>query len=202
MKIRLLKGHKGEKHVTYNILFDILGDHWHYLKYQLLQRIIKLFLSDTDLPRKIKEYQDDLDAFKANKMRDLTNNIKSKQISTGEMTVELTVEDMWLDVPIHHFEYQVKLLFQDNDKSLQDITVSLSSMHVTWSVSKEIALLITRSKFDSDMLKAIGVVSLKVGSTIIFNNEDLQDNMTFDSALLRAIQFPTPISALLFFFLK
>ena len=120
----------------------------------------------------MKEYQDDLDAFKANKMRDLTNKIKSKQISTGEMTVELTVEDMWLDVPIHHFEYQVKLLFQDNDKSLQDITVSLSSMHVTWSVSKEIAFLITRSKFDSDMLKAIGVVSLNVGSTIIFNNED------------------------------
>ena len=199
LRIRPLKGHKSlpdEKDVTYNKLFDILDDYWHYLKYQLLQRIIEVFLSDTDLPRKVKKYQDDLAAFKATKMRDLANMIKSKQMYPGEMTVELRVEEMWLDVPIQHFEHQVKLLFQDNDKSLRDITVSLSSMHVTWSVSKEIDLLITRSKFNSEMLKAIGVFSLKVGSTIIFSNEDLQDNMTLDSALLRAVQYGGPLSAI------
>ena len=199
LRLRLLKGYKSlpdEAHVTYNKLFDILDDHWHYLKYQLLQRIVDVFLSDTDLPRKVKEYQDDLAAFKATKMRDLANKIKSKQTYQGEMTVELRVEEMWLDVPIQHFEYQVQLLFQDNDKSLRDITVSLSSMHITWNVSKEIALLITRSKFNSKMLKAIGVISLKVGNIIIFNNEDLQGNMTFDSALLAAVQFGNPLSAI------
>ena len=103
---------------------------------------------------------------------------------------------MWLDVTLEHFEYLVKLLFPEYNEFLKVIAVNGGSLYVTWSVSEEIAILIKRSKIDSKLLKAIGVISLTVGNIVVFNNEDSQDDMTFDSALLKAVQSDGPLSGI------
>ena len=184
-------------YVTYERVFNILHTHWHYLKYRLLERIIKNFLSDTNLPDQFQRYQDDMTAFKkSTKMKDLADFIMSKQSTPCEVSVALKVEEAWLDVTLEHFELVVNLLFEEYDESLQDIVVQKSSMYVTWSVSEKIAsLIVTRCGFESNVLKAIGVISIKVGTNVVFNNEYSQDYMTFDSALLRAVQSGGPFSA-------
>ena len=184
--------------ITYNRVFNILRRHWHYLKYRLLQRIICNFLFDTDLPVQLKKYENDMTAFKkSTKMKDLADFIKSKQSTAGEVPVALKVKEAWLDVTVEHFEFLVKLLFKEYDESLQDIVVEKGSMYVTWSVSEKIAsFIITRCRFDSNVLKAIGVISLSVGTNVVFNNEYSQDNMTFDSALSRAVECSGPLSAI------
>ena len=184
--------------ITCDKVFNILRRHWHYLKYRLLQRIIHNFLFDTDLPVQLQEYEDDMTAFKkSTKMKDLADFVKSKQSTTGEVPVALKVKEAWLDVTLEHFEFLVKLLFKEYDESLQDIVVQKSSMYVTWSVSEKIAnLIITRCGFDSNVLNAIGVISLSVGTNVVFSNEYSQDDMTFDSTLLRAVESGGPLSAI------
>ena len=182
--------------ITYNRVFDILHTHWHYLKCRLLERLIHNFLSDTELPVEVQKYQDEMKAFKeSTKMKDLADVVKAKQNIPGKEQVVLKVKEMWLDVTLE-LEFLVKLLFQEYDESLQNIVVRKGSMHVTWSVSKEIAVLITRSKFDIEVLIAIGVISLTVGTIVVLNYENSQDDMTFDSALLRAVKSGGPLSAI------
>ena len=184
--------------ITYDKVFDILRRHWHYLKYRLLQRIIHNFLFDTDLPVQLQQYHDDITAFKkSTKMKDLADFVKSKQSTAGEVPVALKVKEVWLDVTLEHFEFLVKLLFKEYDESLQNIVVQKGSMYVTWIISEKIAsLIITRCEFDSNVLKAVGVILLSVGTNVVFNNEYSQDDMTFDSALLRAVESGGPLSAI------
>ena len=179
--------------ITYNKLFNILDDHWNYLNCRLLQRIVEEFLSDTNLPYKVQKYQDNLETFKTTKMRVLVDKIKSKQDIPGKVKITLKVKKTWLDVTLNHFEFLVNLLFKEYDESLHDIVVKEGSMYITWRVSKEIANLITRSRFDSRELKAIGVISLTVNTAIVFNYEESQDHMNFDSALLEVIQSGGPL---------
>ena len=186
-----------EAEITCNKLFDILNDHWNYLNCLLLQRIVQNFLSDTELPAKVQKYQEDLAAFQeSTKMKSLVDKIKSKQTSTGNIQIALKVKKMWLDVSLKHFNFLVKLLFQEYDKSLQNIAVTLGCMHVIWTVSKDIASLIKRAKYSSEELKAVGVISLTVGKHIIFHCEDSQDDMTFDTALLKAVHCGNSVSAI------
>ena len=163
--------------ITYDKVFNILRRHWHYLKYRLLQRIIHNFLFGTDLPVQLQKYQDDMTAFKkSTKMKDLADFVKSKQSTAGEVPIALKVKEAWLDVTLEHFEFLVKLLFKEYDESLQDIFVQKGSMYVTWSVSEKIAsLIITRCGFNINVLKAIGVISLTVGTNVVFNNECIQE---------------------------
>ena len=184
--------------ITYNMLFNILDNQWHYLKCKPLKAIVEDFLSDTDLPNRVQEYQDDLASFKGStKMKDLIDNIKPNIPS--KVNVVLKVKEMWLDVTLEHFEFLVKLLFEEYADSLYVISVKKGCMCVVWGVPEVIAFFVLRvrlSKLDNEMLKAIGVISLTVGSIVVFNNEDSQDNMTFDSALLKAIQSDGPLSAI------
>ena len=63
LKIQMFQGQTrlpDEDHITYNMLFNILDCHWHFLKCQLLQRIVQKFLSDSDMPSKVQKYQNDL----------------------------------------------------------------------------------------------------------------------------------------------
>ena len=182
--------------ITYIKLFNILDNHWNYLNCLLLQRIVGEFLSDTNLPYKVQKYQDDLETFKTTKMRALVDKIKSKQDTSGKVKITLKVKKMWLDVTLKHFEYLVKLLFKEYDESLHDIVVKEGSMYITWKVSKEIAYFIIRSRVDSQELKAIGVISLTVGTDVVFNYDDSQDHITFDLALLEAVQSGGPLSAI------
>ena len=195
LKILIGEALPDESGITYDKLFNMLDNHWHYLKYQLLQRIIKRFLSDTELPYEVQKYQDDIVAFKkSTKMRDLVDNVRSKKSISGNVQVALTVEEVWLEVTLEHFEFLVKLLFQEYDKSLQIVVVQGGSLYIAWSLSK--AFLLTKSKFDYKVLRAIGVISLIVGTIVVFNNEDSQDDMTIDSGLLGAIQSGGPLSAI------
>ena len=108
-----------ETNVTYRDLFGKLEDHWHYLKFRLLQTIIHEFLFDTDLPARIQEYQDDVAAFKnSSKVKVLINMIKTKN------QVVLGVNTIWLDVTLKHFEFLMKLFLQEYDDDIVKLKYS------------------------------------------------------------------------------
>ena len=184
--------------ITYNMLFNILVNQWHYLKYKPLKAIVEDFLSDTNLPNRVQEYQDNIASFKGSvKIKDLVDNIKPNMPS--KVKVVLKVKEMWLDVTLEHFEFLVKVLFEEYADSLCVTSIKEGCMCVMWSVPEVIAFFMLTerlSKLDNEMLKAIGVISLTVGNIVVFNNEDSQDDMTFDSALLRAVQSDGPLSAI------
>ena len=184
--------------ITYNMLFNILDNHWHYLKCKPLKDIIEDFLSDTDLPNRVQEYQDDLASFKrSTKIKDFIDDIKPNKPS--KVKVVLKVKEMWRDVTFENGEFLVKLLFEEYTDYLNVTSVKEGCMCVVWSVPEVIAFFILTerlSRLENEMLKAIGVISLTVGTIVVFNNEDSQDDMTLDSALLRAVQSGGPLSAI------
>ena len=174
-----------ESDITYDTLFDKLQTKWHYLKYQLLQKIVEMFLFDTDLPDEVQNYQSDLTTFKTStKMKDLVI-IKSKGNTSEKVKVELKVQGMWLEVTIQQFEFLAKLLFQDYEDLLTDMIVKRcsTSMSITCSVSKETADLIAQLKYNHEELLLLGVISLTVEYNTLFSYNSTQDDMTFDAAL-------------------
>ena len=123
LKTLQLKGQSSlpdETDVTYDKLFDVLDTHCHYFNGLRLFKIAQNFLSDTDLPSKLKLYQNDLVAFKkSTKMKDLVVDkiIKSRENTRGMVQVTLKVEEMWLEVSLERFELLIKLLLQELKKS-------------------------------------------------------------------------------------
>ena len=201
LKTLQLKGQSSlpdETDVTYDKLFDVLDTHCHYFNGLRLFKIAQNFLSDTDLPSKLKLYQNDLVAFKkSTKMKDLVDKIiKSRENTRGMVQVTLKVEEMWLEVSLERFELLIKLLLQELKEFLQDIFVKEGCMYVVWNISKEIASLITTTMFSPILLAAIGVISLTVGTTVLYANDLTKDDLTFDIALLRAVQSGGPIPAI------
>ena len=168
--------------IIYNRVFDILHTKWDFLKCGLLQRIIRNFLSDTELWVEVQKYRHEMIAFKeSTKMKDLIDKIKQKIPS--KVKVALKVKKMWLDVKLKHFEDLVKLVFEEYADSLYVISVNEGCMCVMWSVPEVIAFFMLTerlSRLENEMLKAIGVISLTVGNIVVFNNKDSQDDMTFD----------------------
>ena len=91
LKTLRLKGQSSlpdEANVTYDKLFYVLDSHSHYFNGLRLFKIAQNFLSDTDLPSKLKLYQNDLVVFKkSTKMKDLVDKIiikaKHNRYSSG-----------------------------------------------------------------------------------------------------------------------
>ena len=124
---------------TYKKLFDTLDNNnnninWNYLNCSLLQKIVKVFLSDTELPGKVQRYQEDADAFtKSKETKDFVKEILSKQ-ENGSIQVVLIAKSIiskqQLVIQLHH-------LFEEyNEVSYYDIFVRVGNAYRNWSVSK------------------------------------------------------------------
>ena len=127
-------------------------------------------------------------------MRDLAK-LESKQNSmSGKVQVALKMNVMWLEVSLHCFEFLIKLFSQEYEE-LFCVDIREDSMFVTWSISKGSADHITRT-ISHEVLASVGIISLQVGTKVVFSNDLLQDYLTFDTALLRAVQSNGPLPAI------
>ena len=128
---------------TYKKLFDALDNNnninWHYLNCLLLQKIVEVFLSDTELPGKVQIYQEDATAFMNSKeTKDFVKEILSKQ-ENGSILLQVVliakqtqsiISKQQLEIQLHN------LIEECNEESYYDIFVRVGNVYRKWSVSE------------------------------------------------------------------
>ena len=184
-------------------LFDIIQNHFCFLNYSLLERIVNMFLKDrTTVNKLMHEYQDQLEIFKTStELQDLTKDIEQAHLSppvspaadtvstcsTGGMCrVVLTLVGSWLPNSVKNVESLMKEIFQEKQSVLTHLKVVRGSVIISYLAPEfEADFLIAKANESKYILLLLGVQKLCIGDNLVFCETS---NFSFQESLLKAVE--------------
>ena len=182
--------------LTFESLFEKIMEHTCYLNYTLLRNIVDTFLKDRPLNAQFKNYAEEVNSFMdSTTLGSLTEQV-IRQIDNSNITVELKLNAQWDKVTVKAFKHLLKVLFEA--KYLTHMTVTKGCLCITWiSTVADESIIATEWAYDIEFIKAIGVLYLRVGDTVIYKalvQEQKGTIITMNRALLMTIE-SGPLSA-------
>ena len=175
------------------ILKRLPSNNYHFLDVDTLETLTSTFLRSNDqLRREIEEYKSQLEKFKSlSEIQYLVNLVKARNNSRHrQKEVVLKLREFWKRVKLKKFESAMQEIFETLYDCTSHITaVSKGCICVSWIVPPEKATtkLTTPEPEDKEFIRVIGVKSLRVGDSTVY---DIQGEgcETIEAAMLQAIE--------------
>ena len=161
------------------------------LDFRVLKLLVRTFLpEDKTLQKEITELKISVDQFKSSaKIIYLVELIKGKR-STNDAShkiVKLKVREFWSLFEIGKFERVMGELFQTKYELLSQISVKKGCICISWLIAADAAKLITPEPEDKEFVKIIGVISLQIGDSAIYEIPG-EGCEVLEAAMLQAIE--------------
>ena len=183
--------------LTIDSIFQKIKPSFCYINYTLLESIVNTFLTNTSMHTEFKQYSDDLEEFmESTTLHDLKQKVK-KQVTKASKrnTVQLKLSKRWDSVTVKQFKHLISVMFYE--KYLTHMTVTEGCLCVTWTITDTTSAIVTEWAYDTEFMKAIGVLYLIVEETIIYELETPEQediSITLDKALLKVLESGPAIS--------
>ena len=153
----------------------------------VLKDIIEKFISKP-LKQQLEEYESMLKEFTESAEISLLKEVEFLNLSSSpdmpQVIFKLT--GFWPSVTIKRFQRFVDHIFEANSSALTNIHVKQGCICVTWYTRKSmIATLTVRAQEKVLFMRHVGVMSLRVGDTVILEQEETETDL--NTALIQAI---------------
>ena len=174
---------------TFDAVFQRLKKHCSILNFRVLVFIItNLLKNDEMLQEQLEKFQEDTDRFKSStEMIELAKIVKKTQanISEGKI-VKLKLRSFWEDVTVKQFEKAASKILGTLYDLKSQIRVDEGCICISW-VIPDIDTTKLVPDHSLEFIRIIGIISLHIGSDVIYNNEG-EGCETIEAAMLQAIE--------------
>ena len=127
-----------------------------------------------------------LEEFKESTSMDILKTYSSCSPALGAPQVIIKLAKCWQRVTIKRFQRLVEQIFEENSRSLTNITVKSGCICVTWLARKSvIPSLVAQAQEKTDFMRLVGVLRVSVAGIDILEQEEEEDTF-LSSALVRA----------------
>ena len=173
-------------------LFKLLGSHYNFLDYDLLETVTKKLPDSSDLLAKIQSHTKSVKQFKQTApIKYLRDKLEPYIIETHMKRISVFVifklQDTWGELSMNVFEKLIENLFPSISNEMSWYKIMPGSLCITFVTCEENCdLLILLSKQKLTFIQLLGVFHLTVHDTpILEKGEDKAYN--FESALLKSV---------------
>ena len=166
-----------KKTSTVDQLFYSIRNHFCYLSHSLLDKIIEVFLPDSNIQAKIKAFYEELDVFsKSAKLKDfLEFHPDGKHDYEGVQPVVLKLSSCWLNMSLQNLQNLTKVFFLNESKNLTHMIIQEGCICVRWLVPESVLpLLVSLSKHQVKFMMQVGIIRLTIGETAILEKDPLK----------------------------
>ena len=157
-------------------IFDVIGEHFDYLRYSLLKYVIDLYGSD-ELKKEMADYVMKMEAFRKETRVEIFSEVCDDEPEklNGNFASMVTKHDIdWATATLEDVEkFRIKLC---RELSLYDFTLNLvqvarGCVEVTWKVPKSLVAYIQNSvKPNSQTMREYNVITLTIDGFIAYDN--------------------------------
>lgn len=177
---------------TFDIVFNRVKKQCSILNFRIIAFLVKTLLTDSaELVHELVVLEAEVEKFKSSvHMEELITEVKATPIENNELKiVKLKVRDFWNDFTLKQFEMMVTELFRTLHDMMFHMTVTKGCICATWSISNNhtTKFIMQTSPLPSEFLKAIGIISLHIGSKAIHSFEGTGCE-TIEAAMLQAVE--------------
>ena len=177
---------------TFEAVFKRLKEHCSILNFRPLIVVVERLLGDNKtLPKELAKLSSSVEAFKKSaKMVELVGLIQDAQKAPGgsdQNKVKLKVRQFWEQFTMAQFETMINEILDTLYPHLSLITVGKGCICVSWAIPDHINARKFVPELPLEFLEIIGVISLHIGDTAIYNvgGEGCE---TIKAAMLQAIE--------------
>ena len=174
---------------NFEMVWGRVSKHYSLLNIDILDSLVYTFLSDkTPLCRELAAYSDQIEMFKTSaEMQHLVHLLKEqKPPGEGKKLMKLKLRKHWSKITVKKFEDVLTEALLVEYRYTSHMTVSKGCICVCWLVPDiHTDKLITLQPLE--FIRIIGVISLHIGSDVIYNNEG-EGCETIEAAMLQAIE--------------
>ena len=179
-----------EQEATLENVFSRIQQHYSLLNYTLLEYLVQTFLSENDpLLQKLSAYTEVVNRFKSStNMADLSYLIGEPPLTTGQCKiVKLKLREFWRKIRLRKFEKMVMEILGVLYNSLSQISVARGCICVSWVIPDMADLFGLIPPRPLEFIKAIGIVSLHIGDSIVYDIPG-EGCEVMEAAMLQAIE--------------
>ena len=174
---------------TFEKVFSRLHDYYCVLHYSILKYLARAFLrNDHKLHQTITEYDADVEKFKeSTTLKALMCTITENQKATEEsLIVKLKVREFWKDATLKKFQKFASDILETLYECVSQIRVGKGCICISWVIPKGKASepIMPQSL---EFIRVIGVVSLQVGETVIYDMPS-EGCEVMEAAMLQAVE--------------
>ena len=175
-------------------VFARLHPFYCFLNYRLLSFLVQQFLPDERLVQdELDEYAEKLNTFKdIPKVLDLMKMIKGKRDAPGgPRLVTLKVQELWGKVTLRKFERLARLVFYKLYQRMGHLKAVAGCICASWIVLGDVSdacLQLSHLVKSNDFMEAVGIMSLSVGDTVVFERSDFNDCDSFEEIILHSFK--------------
>ena len=174
---------------TLERVFSRLHDYYCVLHYNILKYLARVLLRDGhELHQKINEYDAVVEKFmESTTLKALMCTITEKQNTTEEsLIVKLKVREFWGSVTLKKFRKFASDILETLYECVSQIRVEKGCICISWVIPKEKASepIMPQSL---EFIRVIGVVSLQVGETVIYDMPS-EGCEVMEAAMLQAVE--------------
>ena len=174
---------------NFEMVWDIVLKYCSILNIRILSILVDTFLSNKKpLRRELTAYNDQIEIFKTSaEMKHLVHLLREQQPpGEGRKLMRLRLRTFWSKIEFKKFEDVLKEVLLVEYRYTSHMTVSKGCICVCWLVPDiHTNKLITLQPLE--FIRIIGVISLHIGSDVIYNNEG-EGCETIEAAMLQAIE--------------
>ena len=174
---------------NFEMVWDRVSKHYSLLNIEILDSLVYTFLSNkTPLCRELAAYNDQIEMFKTSaEMKHLVHLLKEqKPPGEGKKLMKLKLRTHWSKITVKKFEDILTEALSVEYDYTSHMTVSNGCICVCWLVPDiHTDKLITLQPLE--FIRIIGIISLHIGSDVIYNNES-EGCETIEAAMLQAIE--------------
>ena len=191
---RFSKFYGNAKVTTVEELLDLL-EPFYFLDYALLEKIVKFFLSSSEVVDDLRDYLQQVSKFQSSTtVREFMESIERAQQShsatserPGLCTVKLRLVGGWLTKTMEDLEKLVNEIFKDKVDTLSHLRIVRGSVIVTYcaplSEAESLTVLLVEQ---SSFVVKVGVYEIVVGDTMVVQSDST--DFSFESSLLDAVE--------------
>ena len=174
---------------NFEMVWGRVSKHYSLLNIDILDSLVYTFLSNkTPLCRELAAYSDQIEMFKTSaEMKHLVHLLKEQMpLGEGKKLMKLKLRKHWSKITVKKFEDVLTEALLVEYRYTSHMTVSKGCICVCWLVPDiHTDKLITLQPLE--LVRIIGVISLHIGSDVIYNNEG-EGCETIEAAMLQAIE--------------
>ena len=174
---------------TFDAVFQRLKQHCSILNIRVLVFLVGNLLETNEVLRKqLANFKESVDYFNSSvRMIQLVDFINEKQAIIGkEKIVKLKVREFWSHFTMCQFEKLANEIFDTLYEIMSQIRVTKGCICVSW-VIPDIDTTKLVPDHSLEFMRIIGIISLHIGSDVIYNNEG-EGCKTIEAAMLQAIE--------------
>ena len=177
-----------EQQATFRAVFKRIKHDCSILDTRILIFIVSDMLENGVLQRELKDFQKSVNTFNSSaNIIQLVCLIGNKQdVTDKHKVVKLKVREFWKHLTMQKFEQVARKILYTLYEIMSQIRVTRGCICISW-VIPDIDTTKLVPDHSLDLIRIIGVISLHIGSDVIYNNEG-EGCETIEAAMLQAIE--------------